>query len=99
MAQSMTEATNKVNQGMKNAERAVADTVNGAPKAFEQISRDLGHQAGQMAAQVGDTVSEYYSSGREYVKTNPLAGVAMAAAAGMVAGSLITLAMRSPSRH
>jgi len=47
-----------------------------------------------LASDVADRAKGYVSTSRKYVKENPGKGLAIATAAGIVTGSLITLAMR-----
>lgn len=78
------------------------DFKNGALSAesgLEALSHNAGERIGAMASQISDSASDYAKSGREYVKENPVAGIAMAAAAGAIAGSLITLIMRRRSHR
>lgn len=64
-----------------------------AEKDFEKMSHEAGSKIGAMASEFAHSASEYVETGRGYVKSNPGKSVAIAAAAGLVAGSLITLAM------
>lgn len=61
------------------------------------MSYDAGKKIGAMASDFTNKTSDYVKTSRDYVKENPTAGVAIAAAAGVVAGSLLTMALRS--RH
>jgi ElaB/YqjD/DUF883 family membrane-anchored ribosome-binding protein len=65
-----------------------------AEKQFEKMSHDAGAKVGAMATNLADSANEYVETGRDYVKHNPGRSVAIAAATGLVVGSLITLAMR-----
>ena len=47
-----------------------------------------------MASTFASTTSSYLKNSREYVKANPNKSVAIAAVAGIVTGSLISMAMR-----
>lgn len=67
--------------------------VDGAEKGLEKMARDVGHNVGAMAMDLEKTASQYVQTSREYVQENPAKSVAIAAAAGMVAGGLLTLAM------
>lgn len=58
-----------------------------------KMSHDIGERAGKIAANVSETASDYVQTGRHYVSENPAKGLAIAMAAGVVAGSLITLAL------
>ncbi|GIL16759.1 MAG: hypothetical protein BroJett040_05100 [Oligoflexia bacterium] len=63
-------------------------------QSLERISHGVGERVGAMATNFAEKTSEYIQSGREYVKESPVKSVAIAAAAGAVAGSLLTMAMR-----
>ncbi|OFZ17697.1 MAG: hypothetical protein A2Z20_01570 [Bdellovibrionales bacterium RBG_16_40_8] len=68
--------------------------IQAAEKKFEEISHDAGAKVGAMASNLVHAANEYAKSSRHYVEENPGKSVAIAAAAGLVAGSLITLVMR-----
>ncbi len=72
----------------------VKSGIRTANESLENISHDVGQRAGEIVSQVSGSVSEYYENGRRFVKDNPVKGVAYAAAAGVVVGSLLTLALR-----
>ncbi|MDH4468952.1 MAG: hypothetical protein QE271_12915 [Bacteriovoracaceae bacterium] len=69
------------------------------PKNFvedlESMSHNAGKKIGAMANDVVSMASDQMNSGRAYVRENPATGIAIAAAAGAVAGSLITMIMRN----
>lgn len=58
------------------------------------MSYDAGKKIGAMASDFTNKTSDYVKTSRDYVKENPATGVAIAAAAGVVAGSLLTMALR-----
>lgn len=64
-----------------------------AEKQFEKISHDAGTKVGTVATKLADSATEYVEKSRHYVKENPGKSVAIAAAAGMLAGGLLTLMM------
>lgn len=81
----------------KSASDAAYDLKNKIQTAgsrLETLSQDVGERLGELSSTFMGTASEYVSAGRKYVRENPAKGVAIAAAAGLVAGGLITLAMR-----
>lgn len=61
---------------------------------LESLAHGLGEQVGARASNVVNTTSDFVQTGREYVQDNPIKGVAIAAASGLVLGTLLTLAMR-----
>lgn len=60
----------------------------------EDATYHAGKRIGQMATDLSNTTSEYVRNGRAYVKVNPLKGVGIAATAGLVLGSIMTMALR-----
>lgn len=62
---------------------------------FEKMTKSAGERVGAMASDLATSTADSLKSSRDYVKENPLKGVAIAASAGLVAGSLLTMAMRS----
>ncbi len=69
-------------------------TKNAGENGLEKLSRDSGKRLGNVAAGFAHSTTEYVKSGREYVSENPVSGVAIAAAAGAVVGSILTMSMR-----
>ena len=61
-----------------------------------QLAHVAGQKVGNMASQYAHTTASAIKSTEDYVKEHPLKGTAYAAAAGLVAGSLLTMAFRSP---
>lgn len=89
MATLSTETANKVNTSTQD----IKGKIQGAENYLERASHNLGQKTGEMATSLAETASEYVQTSREYVKENPLKSVGIAAAAGMVAGGLLTLAL------
>ncbi len=71
-----------------------ADTNVKIEDQLVKFSSEAGKKFGAMASDIADTTSEYIETGREYVKQNPAKGIAIAAGAGLVIGSLITMALK-----
>lgn len=61
---------------------------------FEKSVQDKAQSLGDMASTFASTASGYLKTGKDYVKEHPNKSVAIAAAAGIVAGSLVSMAMR-----
>jgi ElaB/YqjD/DUF883 family membrane-anchored ribosome-binding protein len=61
---------------------------------LEKIAHDVGEKMGTVTSGLGGSASNYIKTGREFVKENPTKGIAIAAVAGVLAGSLLTLALR-----
>ena len=90
MEQSKNEILNKANglaQDFKNK-------MNSGEKSMEKLSLEAGEKVGAMASDFANTTADYMKTSREYVQKNPSTGVAIAAAAGLVVGSLLTIALR-----
>lgn len=61
---------------------------------LEKIAHNAGEKAGELTADFASTARKSIASSREYVQANPIRGVAIAAATGVVVGSLLTMIMR-----
>ena len=79
--------TNGIGFDLKNKVTNVEDQIG-------RMAHNAGRSVGNTIASFSDKASEQVESGRDYVKNNPVKGVAIAAAAGVVVGSLMTMAMR-----
>jgi len=88
MPTTMTETQNKANGATHALKGALADGQ------FEKLSHEAGKQVGAMAADIATASSEFVTAGRDYVKENPVKGVAVAAAAGAVVGALATMVFK-----
>lgn len=87
-----TEVMNKMagaSQDFKNK------SAQGLEDQFSKISRDAGKKIGTFASDVVNSTSRYVNTSRDYVAENPVKGIAIAAAAGAVVGSILTMTMRS----
>jgi ElaB/YqjD/DUF883 family membrane-anchored ribosome-binding protein len=71
------------------------NTVLNGEHQLQKMAQGAGERVGTMASNFANSTANSVESGREYVRENPIKGVAMAAAAGMVFGSLLTAVMRS----
>lgn len=69
-------------------------SLSSSDSSLDKFPRDATRKLGSMASEFSDRTSEYVRTGREYVKEHPTTGVAIAAAAGLVAGSLLTMVFR-----
>lgn len=65
-----------------------------AMSSLEKVSNDFGRQAGEVASRIGEKSQDYYKASEQYVKSNPVKGVAIAAGAGLLVGSLLAAALR-----
>jgi ElaB/YqjD/DUF883 family membrane-anchored ribosome-binding protein len=90
---------------MANLQNETSTKSNGAISDFknkilngehqmERLAQNAGEKIGTIASDFAHSTADSMKSSREYVKENPVKGVAIAAAAGLVAGSLLTMVMR-----
>ena len=84
------DAEKKVN-GAASSMSSAADTVT---DRLEKFSHDAGKSVGSFASQVSDSASDYVETSRSYIKENPIQSAAIAAAAGLAIGCLLTLAAK-----
>lgn len=82
-----------MNNKINSANSEFKNRLDGAEKGLEKMARDVGQNVGAMAMDLEQTATKYLKTGRDYVQENPAKSVAIAAAAGLVAGGLLTLAM------
>ena len=94
MANMTNEVMSKSNGMAKPLERDLKDQMAASSAAIGHFAHDVGERAGQMTSKISNSVSDYYESGRDFVRDNPVKGVAYAAAAGVVAGGLLAIALR-----
>lgn len=90
MENTRTDLSSKANQLSQDFKNKVMSSE----KNLGKMSHEVGEKMGAMASDIASTTSEYLENGRTFVKENPVSGVAIAAAVGAVAGSIVTLAMR-----
>lgn len=62
--------------------------------SLEGKAHQVGEKLGSAVSNFANTSSNYLKSGQSYVSHNPSKGVAIAAATGLVLGSLLTVIMR-----
>ena len=85
---------NTVEQKANGAARSMSDVAQNVSSKIEKFSHDAGQKVGALTSQLQDGASEYVETGRDYIKQNPIQAAAYAAGAGLVLGSLLTLALR-----
>lgn len=73
-----------------------SEKVQNMTKSLEAVAHNLGTEIGKATSQVSERASGYVKSTRSYVEENPLQSIAIAATAGIVAGSILTLIARRP---
>lgn len=93
-----TNSVNEVSQSLNGAGKHLAKNAKTSFAGFEkkvgELTHDIGEQAGEMVSKLSHSASDMYSSGSTYVKKNPAKGVAIAAAAGILLGGILTACMR-----
>ncbi len=87
MEQSKNDVMNKANGLTQDFKNKIQTTE----KQFERMSQDAGEKVGAIASDISGRATRYVSASQDYVKENPLKGAAIAAATGLVLGSLLTM--------
>lgn len=95
MSNFTSDTPSKFNGATKDLSLNPKNVYQQAKGSAESLSHSIGERAGTAVAKFQDSASEYYNTSRGYVIENPVKGVAIAAATGLVCGTLLTLAMRS----
>jgi ElaB/YqjD/DUF883 family membrane-anchored ribosome-binding protein len=90
MSNTTSETMNKANGLANDFKNKIQNTED----QLERISHNVGEKLGAKASQIANTTNDYVKTGREYVQENPMKGIAIAAATGLVIGSILTMAMR-----
>lgn len=93
MANPVNETSNKAN-GPFTEYKGKAPILENTMNTIDSISHDAGVRIGEMASGFVRSASDAAKTSGAYVRENPLKGVAYAAAAGVAAGSLLTLLIR-----
>lgn len=84
------EAESKLNGAARSISQG-ADTVT---ERLEKFSHEAGKKVGSMASRASEGATEYVETSREYIKENPIQAAAIAAAAGVAVGYLLTMITR-----
>lgn len=86
-----TDKMNKVN----NVANSILSKIPASQDQIEDMVHTAGEKAGEFTSNIAERASDTLETGRAYVKANPIKGVAIAAAAGLAVGSLLTMAFSS----
>jgi ElaB/YqjD/DUF883 family membrane-anchored ribosome-binding protein len=89
--------SNVTNEKMNKVNGAANNFLNKLPTSPDQLENMVhkaGEKAGELTSNFAETATSKFESGRSYVKENPIKGVAIAAAAGIATGSLLTMMFR-----
>lgn len=92
MAQSLSskEAESKLN----GPSRALQSSSGSLAERFESFSHEAGKKIGTLASSVSDSTNEVLEASRSYIREKPLRTTAIAAAAGLAAGLVISMFAR-----
>lgn len=82
-----TDKLNKVNNVANN----LLSKIPASQDQLETMVNRAGEKAGELTTSFSQKASDTIENSREYVKANPIKGVAIAAAAGLAVGSLLTI--------
>jgi len=88
---------NLINETINKASNGLSDYKSRSSNSEAQLDhmvQSAGEKVGAMASQVSERTTDYIKTSREYVLANPVKGVAIAAATGIVAGGLLSLFSR-----
>lgn len=91
----MANLTEQMESKANGMARTMSDKAQNLGHVVEKASHNLGARVGEVASDVSEKAADYVDSTRQYVKGNPIQSVAIAAAAGIAVGSLLTLAART----
>jgi ElaB/YqjD/DUF883 family membrane-anchored ribosome-binding protein len=72
---------------------SIVDKLESSGDQVEKIAHSLGEKAGEITADLSKVAADKLKVSREYITENPLTGIAVAATAGVVAGSIATMIM------
>lgn len=65
--------------------------ADGLDSPLEKLSTEAGKKIGELASGFSHSASEYIQTGKSFVRANPAKSIAIAASAGIVAGSVLTM--------
>jgi hypothetical protein len=86
-------STTQTQSKPNGAAHEFANKISGGDGGLDSMSFGIGEKVANMASEIADSTTQYVKTGRDFVKDNPAKGVAYAAAAGVAAGCLLTLAL------
>lgn len=90
----MSNITNEKINKVNGAANSFLNKLPTSPDQLENMVHKAGEKAGELTSNFAETATSTFESGRSYVKENPVKGIAIAAAAGIAAGSLLTMMFR-----
>ncbi len=89
-----TSPLSKTESRLDGAARSINSAADSVAERLERFSHEAGKRMGSISSQVSEGASEYVDTSREYIKENPIQSAAIAAAAGVAVGCLLTLMSR-----
>jgi ElaB/YqjD/DUF883 family membrane-anchored ribosome-binding protein len=90
----MSNISNVTNDKINKASNVANSLLSKIPASQDQLESMVnraGEKAGELTSSFSRTATEKLENSREYVKENPIKGVAIAAAAGIAVGSILTM--------
>jgi len=92
MSTQTNETTSKPNSASSST--GFLNKINTSGNQLEKVAHSAGEKIGSMASEFSNSTASSLKASREYIQDNPVKGVVIAASAGAVVGSLMTLLMR-----
>ncbi len=80
---------------MANSTYDQSSKANSATPDYKTPNQEILSKISDHASNLTEDATRYFQSRREYVKRNPTLGVAIAATAGIVLGSFLTMLLRT----
>ncbi len=74
--------------------QSLSEKAQNMTKSLESAAHNFGSDVGKAAHSVSEKTSDFAKTSRGYIEENPIQSVAIAAAAGLVIGSLLTMISR-----
>lgn len=90
MANMTNDLSNKANGAASDFKNKIQNTEH----QIERMAQPAGQSIGSMTSEFASSAAETMKMSRDHVKANPVKGVAIAAAAGLVTGSLLSIIFR-----
>lgn len=75
---------------LDGAARSINSAADSVTERLEKFSHEAGKRMGNISSRVSEGATEYVDTSREYIKENPIQAAAIAAAAGVAVGFLLT---------
>lgn len=89
-----TSPLSKPENKLDGAARSISSAADTVTERLEKFSHEAGKRMGNISSRVSEGASEYVDTSREYIKENPIQATAIAAAAGIALGAVLTMLSR-----